>query len=298
MNLEPNQVRYELLERLNNSTPAALETQTDETVANVLSQASEGYVLTGVVDSEDAIAFEYTFFPEAEAAATNSQDSFDLEQFSADDFDDFEAEILKQEDLNNNIARLSVSREQNGGQIFNAYFEPSTGSSFYTSDEDSIRFKRSIDSSLRAGRTLTDIDYGDGTWIATFDESDKNTAISSNRRLSELNGQIETRIDRGENLVDLEYGDGLWIARFEDKPGDSSYARNADYELFQEEVAAQRADGFELVDVEYVSNSWFGVFNESEATTATATPNLPLLTDINDSDTAATGALPELPELI
>ena len=115
MNLEPNQVRYELLERLNNSTPAALETQTDETVANVLSQASEGYVLTGVVDSEDAIAFEYTFFPEAEAAATNSQDSFDLEQFSADDFDDFEAEILKQEDLNNNIARLSVSREQNGG---------------------------------------------------------------------------------------------------------------------------------------------------------------------------------------
>jgi|GEM_PF-2112427 len=239
--------------------------------------------------NDDVKALEFSFFPE-----TRDPDLFsDLEFLSFDDFDDFEAEIQAQDELDNDIVSFSFGDGQDGDGTWNVYFGPITGDSFYTFSDDLEEFGEFIGASLEQDRTLLDIDYGDDIWFATFDESDVRTAVSGNDDFDDLTGQIATRDRNDLDLVDLEYGDGAWIARFGDHPGDSTYATREDLEDFQEEIAEQEEDGFDLVDVEYVEGAWYGVFNESE-TIAAATPSTPLPT-ISTRDSAPIEEL-ELPD--
>jgi hypothetical protein len=255
--METKTVRYEFVEGLNSNNPDLATEVSTEYESQALKQFEEGYIATDIAGNEDIQFTEYSFTPQLDA---------DAESLTSKDFTDLEAKVAEQQDLGKELISVSYGGETEGEtQILSYFGEAENGISYEISDnaDDLVNLINDEDLSLQ------NVEYGDGTWLATFDSSDNPGSVSVGADFDELTGQIQGQISDGSTLVDLEYGDGTWIARYSeygDNPTTSSYYTSDNVDLFQEEIVTQQEGGFDLVDVEYVDGSWYGVFNEGIGT--------------------------------
>lgn len=267
---------------MNTQKPAVkyeFSAMSDTTDLDAIAQGKEKteYLPTGFIsdDKNKGFKFDYSFDVEADTEI----DELDMKGFSSNDFAKFEAEIEKQDDSGKDIVSLNYGDGEDGKGTWNALFSETDSDVVYFSSDDTKEFEDLLDDAKTDDRNLSllDLDYGEGTWIATYtDLKDKDpdldsSDLESSKTFDKLTGQIDSHLDKGDaSLVDIEYGDGLWFARYDsdptlDKPLESSYFSSKDYETFQTEIETQKDEGFDLVDVEYIKDAWYGVFNESVA---------------------------------
>jgi hypothetical protein len=255
--MDTKTVRYEFVEGLSSDNSEVVAEVSAEYETQALDQLEQGYLPTDIVGNEEITFTEYTFAPQFDSVS---------EVLTSGDVADFETQVSEQQDLGQDLVAVSFVGETGGeSEILSYYGETEDGISYEISDntDDLVNLINDEDLSLQ------NVEYGDGTWLATFDSSDNPGSVSVGADFDELTGQIQGQIDDGSTLVDLEYGDGTWVARYSeygDDPTTSSYYTSDDINLFQEEVVAQQEGGFDLVDVEYVDGAWYGVFNEGIGT--------------------------------
>jgi hypothetical protein len=255
---ESKSVKYEFVEGLSGENSEVVAEVSAEYETQALDQLEQGYLPTDIVGNEEILFTEYTSTPEFDSVS---------EVLTSGDVADFEAQVSEQQDLGQDLVAVSFVGEIGGdGEIVSYYGETEDGISYGISDSPDELVNLINDEDL----SLQNVEYGDGTWLTTFDSSDNPGSVSVGADFDELTGQIQGKISDGSTLVDLEYGDGTWIARYSeygDNPTTSSYYTTEDINLFQEEIVTQQEGGYDLVDVEYVEGSWYGVFNEGIGTT-------------------------------
>jgi hypothetical protein len=254
---ETKTVRYEYVEGLNSDNPDVVTEVSTEYESQTLEQFEEGYIATDIAGNEDIQFTEYSFTPELDAEA---------ELVTSKDFAELDAKVVEQQDLGNELISVSYSGETEGEtQILSYFGEAEYGISYEISDNADELVNLINDEDL----SLQNVEYGNGTWLATFDHSGNPGSVSVGANFDELTGQIQGKVSDGSTLVDLEYGDGTWIARYSeygDNSTTSSYYVSDNLDLFKEEIVTQQEGGFDLVDVEYVEGSWYGVFNQGIGT--------------------------------
>lgn len=255
--METKTVRYEFVEGLSSDNSEVVAEVSPEYETQALDQLEQGYLPTDIVGNEEILFTEYTSTPEFDSVS---------EVLTSGDVAGLEAQVSEQQDLGQDLVAVSFVGEIGGdGEILSYYGETEDGISYEISDNADELVNLINDEDL----SLQNVEYGDGSWLATFDSSDNLGSVSVGADFDELTGQIEGQTSDGSTLVDLEYGDGTWIARYSeygDNPTPSSYYTSDDINLFQEEIVTQQEGGFDLVDVEYVEGSWYGVFNEGVGT--------------------------------
>ncbi|NJL52660.1 MAG: hypothetical protein HC930_11360 [Hydrococcus sp. SU_1_0] len=256
--METNTIRYEFVEGLSSDNSEVVAEASAEFETQSLDQLEQGYLPTDIVGNEEILFTEYTLNPQFDAVS---------EVLTSGDIANFETQVTEQQDLGQDLVAVSYVSETGGeGEILSYFGETENGISYEISDnaDDLVNLINDEDLSLQ------NVEYGDGTWLATFDSSDNLGSVSVGADFDELTGQIEGQTSGGSTLVDLEYGDGTWIARYSeygDAPTASSYYTSEDLGVFQAEVTAQQEQGYSLVDVEYVGEAWYGVFNETLGST-------------------------------
>jgi len=255
--METKTVRYEFVEGLSSDNSEVVAEVSAEYETQALDQLEQGYLPTDIVGNEEILFTEYTSTPEFDSVS---------EVLTSGDVAGLEAQVSEQQDLGQDLVAVSFVGEIGGEvEILSYYGETEDGISYEISDNADELVNLINDEDL----SLQNVEYGDGSWLATFDSSDNLGSVSVGADFDELTGQIEGQTSDGSTLVDLEYGDGTWIARYSeygDNPTPSSYYTSDDINLFQEEIVTQQEGGFDLVDVEYVEGSWYGVFNEGVGT--------------------------------
>jgi hypothetical protein len=255
--METKTVRYEFVEGLSSDNSEVVAEVSAEYETQALDQLEQGYLPTDIVGNEEILFTEYTSTPEFDSVS---------EVLTSGDVAGLEAQVSEQQDLGQDLVAVSFVGEIGGEvEILSYYGETEDGISYEISDNADELVNLINDEDL----SLQNVEYGDGSWLATFDSSDNLGSVSVGADFDELTGQIEGQTSDGSTLVDLEYGDGTWIARYSeygDDPTPSSYYTSDDINLFQEEIVTQQEGGFDLVDVEYVEGSWYGVFNEGVGT--------------------------------
>jgi hypothetical protein len=255
--MDTKTVRYEFVEGLSSDNSEVVAEVSAEYETQALDQLEQGYLPTDIVGNEEIIFTEYTFAPQFDSVS---------EVLTSGDVADFESQVSEQQDLGQDLVAVNFVGETDGeSEILSYYGETEDGISYEISDNADELVNLINDEDL----SLQNVEYGDGTWLATFDSSDNPGSVSVGADFDELTGQIQGQIDDGSTLVDLEYGDGTWVARYSEygeDPTTSSYYTSDDLNLFQEEVVTQQEGGFDLVDVEYVDGAWYGVFNEGIGT--------------------------------
>ncbi len=134
----------------------------------------------------------------------------------------------------------------------------------YSISENLEEFQQGILVSLSEGYDLIGTTYGDGKWIASYQDTPNNTGFAPASSASEL-GQIVQQQWQvgGYRLTDVEYGDdGVWFGTFEENSGANNYSiANSLTELTQD-ISQLWNQGYELVDVEYGDGIWFGTFSD------------------------------------
>lgn len=273
--MDTKTVRYEFVEGLSSDNSEVVAEVSAEYETQALDQLEQGYLPTDIVGNEEILFTEYTFAPQFDSVS---------EVLTSGDVADFEAQVSEQQDLGQDLVAVNFVGETDGeSEILSYYGETEDGISYEISDNADELVNLINDEDL----SLQNVEYGDGTWLATFDSSDNPGSVSVGADFDELTGQIQGQIDDGSTLVDLEYGDGTWVARYSEygeDPTTSSYYTSDDLNLFQEEVVTQQEGGFDLVDVEYVDGAWYGVFNEGIGTENPGNDDV----NLNSSDAIAT----------
>ena len=61
------------------------------------------------------------------------------------------------------------------------------------------------------GYRVIDIEYGSGTWVTTFNESDIQQSIYYKKTWEDLWKKIKEKWDEDYRITDIEYGNGTWI---------------------------------------------------------------------------------------
>jgi len=275
MDIETNKISYKFIGGFDSTSKSATEIRNKKISSGVAAGVKAGYLLTDIAGYDDVRAFKFTLFPELEAAKNIKESG--IKTVGEQNFAKLETEIEKQADLGKDIINISYGDGNNQKGTWNATFGKADNPVVYYSSDDIEEFEDFIANAVDddSDLSLLDIDYGNGTWVATAadfegkkDNIANNTAVSGNSRFDKLTGQIDRQLEKGDvSLVDLEYGDGVWIARYDsgldlDDPLKSSYFSSKNYKTFKAEAEAQRDKGFNLVDVEYVKGAWYGVFNE------------------------------------
>jgi hypothetical protein len=273
--MDTKTVRYEFVEGLSSDNSEVVAEVSAEYETQALDQLEQGYLPTDIVGNEEILFTEYTFAPQFDSVS---------EVLTSGDVADFESQVSEQQDLGQDLVAVNFVGETDGeSEILSYYGETEDGISYEISDNADELVNLINDEDL----SLQNVEYGDGTWLATFDSSDNPGSVSVGADFDELTGQIQGQIDDGSTLVDLEYGDGTWVARYSEygeEPTTSSYYTSDDLNLFQEEVVTQQEGGFDLVDVEYVDGAWYGVFNEGIGTENPGNDDV----NLNSSDAIAT----------
>jgi hypothetical protein len=273
--MDTKTVRYEFVEGLSSDNSEVVAEVSAEYETQALDQLEQGYLPTDIVGNEEIIFTEYTLAPQFDSVS---------EVLTSGDVADFESQVSEQQDLGQDLVAVNFVGETDGeSEILSYYGETEDGISYEISDNADELVNLINDEDL----SLQNVEYGDGTWLATFDSSDNPGSVSVGADFDELTGQIQGQIDDGSTLVDLEYGDGTWVARYSEygeEPTTSSYYTSDDLNLFQEEVVTQQEGGFDLVDVEYVDGAWYGVFNEGIGTENPGNDDV----NLNSSDAIAT----------
>ncbi|MEO1672288.1 MAG: hypothetical protein AAFR77_16175 [Cyanobacteria bacterium J06631_2] len=258
-------VQFEFFEGFDSDNPRTVGARTTDLGTRSLAQITAGYFPVNTGGSDDVRFLEFNFIPGLAEVFESGSGTIPLEVVSSDNFADLELEIAEQEDLGFELTEFNYSEGLDTPGNWNAFFSEDPTNVSYSSSEDVLEFTEQIDEQFEDGINLTNIEYGDETWAATFDDSQtiSGSGYARNDDFDDLTGQIEEFADDGFALIDLEFGDGTWFAVFTENPGTASYTTSEDFEIFQEQIETQQEDGLDLVDVTFAQGAWYGVFNET-----------------------------------
>ena len=133
----------------------------------------------------------------------------------------------------------------------------------YNINENIEEFQEEIKVGLSQGLDLIGTAYGDGKWVASYQDTPNNTGFATASSASEL-GQIVQQQWQvgGYRLTDVEYGDGVWFGTFEEYYGANTYSNSTSLTELQEDISQAWSLGYELVNVEYGDGIWFGTFSD------------------------------------
>ena len=226
--------------------------------------------------SDEKQFLEFGLVPQFQQAIeeASEDEDFDLGETldeilqSDNSFEDFESTVAEQEENGLELIDVNFVDYGNGEGKWNSFYTEEASTLTYVSGDNYADLTDLVNEQINEeDRRVVNIEYGDGTWVATLDDEDiaGRTTASGKRSFEEIISEIERRDEANYDLVDLEYGNGEWFAVFDTNRGESTYTTSEDYETFEAEIEAQEEDGFDLIDVEYVDDSWYGVFSNVES---------------------------------
>ena len=173
------------------------------------------------------------------------------ERFDLIDFEHFESPNNDDEGYWFTISEVSDEEDFSENPIFNF--------------DDFCFFVETSEELNKNGLALTDVEYGDGIWFASYGQ-DLGHKIDYNTNFGDFLDQLGENYEAGFPLTNIEHGDGVWFGIYENEESlivdNITYNIEPDINVFFEIAQEKMSENNYLLDIEYGNGIWFGIFGQ------------------------------------